>query len=194
MIDLIHDPAVDIEAIGAYLDGLEPTARLAATRALARKDQQLLYGKAAASAPLEVHWFADSAQPVEHRGKNSLPVPTIFREFSKVFSLAEDSERLFGYNEGILRPVIGPGCFVAYSTAEAPAAWQDRGSVVIDYFQVPDGPVPSSFPRVVPNSRGLQYFVYHKTRDFMRGVSQHVSIGAAYKGEEPIGQYFVLCK
>ncbi len=34
-----------------------------------------------------------------------------------------------------------------------------------------------------PNSQGLQVFVYHRTRDFMRKVSEHVSIGRASTGE-----------
>jgi hypothetical protein len=46
----------------------------------------------------------------------------------------------------------------------------------------------------VPNSRGLQRFVYHRTRDFMRRVSRHVTIGAAYKGESPLDHYFVLVR
>ena len=28
----------------------------------------------------------------------------------------------------------------------------------------------------------------------MRRVSQHVSIGAAYKGEKPLDHYFTLCR
>ena len=40
----------------------------------------------------------------------------------------------------------------------------------------------------------LSRFVYHHTRDFMRRVSRHVSIGAAYKDERPLDHYFVLCR
>ena len=49
---------------------------------------------------------------------------------------------------------------------------------------------------IKPNSSGLQVLVYHKTRDYMRRVSSHVSIGAAYKGEsdKEMGAYFVLCR
>ena len=45
-----------------------------------------------------------------------------------------------------------------------------------------------------PNSEGLQRFIYMGTRDFMRRVSEHVSIGAAYKGEKPLDHYFTLCR
>jgi hypothetical protein len=66
--------------------------------------------------------------------------------------------------------------------------------VVVDYFEVPGGAVVDGWPRVVPNSRGLQRFVYHRTRDFLRAVSTHVSIGAAFKRDRPLDHYFVLCR
>ena len=58
----------------------------------------------------------------------------------------------------------------------------------------PDGPIPSSWPPVKPNSEGLQRFVYAGTRDFMRKVSDHVSIGTAYKGDKALDHYFTLCR
>ena len=33
-----------------------------------------------------------------------------------------------------------------------------------------------------------------QTRDFIRGVSEHVSIGAAYKKEKAMGVHFILCR
>jgi hypothetical protein len=72
--------------------------------------------------------------------------------------------------------------------------WEARGAVVIDYFQIPDGPVPAGWPPVIPNTKGLQRFVYHRTRDFMRRVSTHVTIGAAFKEEKSLDHYFILCR
>ncbi len=59
---------------------------------------------------------------------------------------------------------------------------------------MPDGPVPDGWPEVIPNSKGLQRFVYYQTRDFMRRVSKHVTIGAAYKVEKKLDHYFVLVR
>ena len=70
----------------------------------------------------------------------------------------------------------------------------ERGSLVVDYHQVPDGKVPADWPKVVPNSVGLQMFVYKGTRDFMRRVSEGVTIGAAYKGEKALDHYFTLVR
>jgi hypothetical protein len=126
-----------------------------------------------------------------HDGKNTLPAFQIFQK--RMCRPAADDARLFGYNEGFTRALLGPGYFVVHSTA-GNAAWEARGAVVVDYFMVPDGPVAPGWPAVVPNSRGLQVLVYDGTRDFMRRVSAHVSIGAAFKGERQLGAYFTLCR
>ena len=71
---------------------------------------------------------------------------------------------------------------------------QARGAIVVDYFEVPDGAVPAGWPPIVDNAWRLQRLVYHHTRDFLRRVSAHVAIGAAYKDERPLDHYFVLCR
>ena len=197
LVELVSDPTVGIDAIGAHLDALDPTERATQAAALDRAHQRLLYDKAAHAPAIELADFVGDAPPereVIHDGMNTLPLPSPFRRFQKRFCrLAGDATRVFGYNEGISRRAIGPGYFVAVPTAGRPA-WTSRGAVVIDYYRVPDGPVPAGWPRVVENRHGLQRFVYHHTRDFMRRVSRHVSVGAAYKGERPLDHYFVLCR
>jgi len=194
---LIDDPVASIEDIGHHLDGLDGDRRRAEVRQLDRDRQRMLYEKAAHAAAIDLeHFAAGAAVGVEviHDGVNTLPVPARLRRFQKRFCRpVDDGERLFGYNEGPTRRVIGPGFFVAIPTRGRPH-WEARGAVVIDYFQVPDGSVPAGWPDVVPNDRGLQRFVYHQTRDFMRRVSAHVSIGAAFKRERPLDHYFVLCR
>ena len=90
--------------------------------------------------------------------------------------------------------MVGPGYFVAMPSGTP--EWAARGAVVVDYFQVPEdtAALPEHWPEVVPNSKGLSRFVYNGTRDFMRRVSKHVSIGAAYKGEKSLDHYFVLVR
>lgn len=179
-----------LDAVAAHLDALDTEALRAQALTLDRASQRTLYELA--SNEIGVDHFATSTQPVVHGGRNTLPLPPPFKSFSKVFARPEDgSERLFGFNESPSRPLIGPGYFVAYATAGNPA-WEARGGVVVDYFQVPEAPVPAGWPKVVPNSKGLQYFVYRNTRDFMRWVSNRVSVGAAYKVEKALDHYFVL--
>lgn len=195
--ELIADPATDLAAIARHLDALDARARAAEVLTLDRATQRTLYEKAAAAAPIDLAHFVGDAGPgveVIHDGRNTLPLPGPLRGFQKRFCRpADGSPRLFGYNEGPTRRLVGPGYFVAHATAGRPA-WQARGAIVVDYFEVPDGAVAPGWPPVVDNAWRLQRLVYHHTRDFMRRVSTHVSIGAAYKEERPLDHYFVLCR
>jgi len=195
---MVCDRATDIAAIADYLDGLDGGARRREAHSLGRDQQRLLYDKAGHAAALDLDYFVPGAarrEQVIHDGQNTLPLPRPLRRFQKRFCRPGngDSDRLFGYNEGLTRRLIGPGFFVAVATAGRPA-WSARGAVVVDYFQVPDGEVAEGWPQVVENHWRLSRFVYHQTRDFMRRVSAHVSIGAAYKRERPLDHYFVLCR
>jgi len=185
----------DLDALSAWLDGLDHAARVDAMHRTTRAQQARMYDLAAAARPLTLEDFVPAHVPdrveVIHHGRNSLP---LFRSFQKRFARPDgDRTRLFGYNEGALRPLLGPGCFVAHPTA-GNATWEPRGAIVVDYFQVPDGPVPDGWPAVVPNSRGLQILVYHNTRDFMRRVSAHVTIGKAFKVETSLESFFTLVR
>jgi hypothetical protein len=195
---LLSDPAVDVGTIADALDAAAAESRAEAVLSLNRAEQRALYAKAAQSRPLGLADFVppDRAplEPVRHRGRNTLPMLRRLQLFEKRFCRPHDGPaRLFGYNESPFIGMIGPGFFVALGTDDQPR-WLDRGAIVIDYFLVPDADVAESWPAVVPNTKGLQRFVYHGTRDFMRRVSQHVTIGAAFKGERALDHYFVLVR
>lgn len=197
--DMLKQSA-SIHDIAAHLDALSATQRDGEVFALGRAYQRKLYERAADAPDLVAEHFVPAATqaltPVVHAGKNTLPLPGNHRRFEKCFTRPRDGDGLlFGYNEAPSRKLIGPGYFVV-DTTERDARWRERGSLVVDYFRVPDAgsPVPDGWPKVVPNSVGLQLFVYHRTRDFMRRVSEHVSIGAAYKGEKSLDHYFVLVR
>jgi hypothetical protein len=193
---LAHDEQASIDDIGEALDQLTFDAARDAAFSLRRADQRALFHKARRQVSLDDFVPAERAplEPVRHYGRNTLPLPTAFKHFEKRFCRPEDGTiRLFGYNEGTSRPWIGPGYFVARPTSSEPT-WHDRGAIVVDYFQVPDGPVADGWPTVVPNTNGLQRFVFHRTRDFMRKVSRHVAIGAAYKVEKALDHYFILVR
>ena len=195
----IKHPHTRIDEIARALDEGDHDARWAQLSELSRSEQRTLYEKAAASPPIDLAYFTGAAgERVEviHDGRNTLPLPTPLRRFQKRFCRSSNGARdahVFGYNEGPTKKVIGPGYFVAIPTDGKPA-WEARGAVVIDYYQVPGSAVAPGWPEVVPNDHGLQRFVYDQTRDFMRRVSQHVSVGAAFKRERPLDHYFVLCR
>jgi len=196
---LLRNPSAPMAEVSALLDGADGAARQAALFSLSGREQQALYERAAASAPLTLDDLVPPGTPalteVIHAGKNSLPV---FREFEKRMCRPDDgSARIYGYNEGFTRAFIGPGYFVAYPTGLATdldPGWASRGGVVVDYFQVPQTPVAAGWPKVVPNERGLQRFVFRGMRDYLRKVSRHASIGAAWRGEVNFNSWFVLCR
>lgn len=185
-----------IEEIGAVLDALDHDARWAQLSGLGKGPQRDLYELAASAPPISLEHFvpADVADvtPVRHEGRNTLPSLPGLNLFAKVFARKPDGS-IVGYNDSPVGPFVGPGYYTAVDT---PDKWQERGPVVVDYYQPPaDGPVPSDWPRIRPNWMGLQILVYFQTRDFMRRVSTHVSIGAAYKWDNMmLDNYFVLCR
>jgi len=187
-----------IDEIAAWLDQASAQARVDAVFALDRAGQRALFERAGTGTPFTLDHFVPSdvadVRAVHHSGKNTLPLPAKHRFFEKRFARPPgERDRLFGYNQSPSKKLVGPGYFVAVYTRGNPT-WEQRGAIVVDYFQVPDGQVPADWPAVIPNSQGLQRFVYKGTRDFMRRVSAHVSIGAAYKGEKALGHFFVLVR
>lgn len=176
----LRSPDTTIAAVRDGLDALDHAGRVAAVEGCGLAELGRLWTLAADAPPLDDrHFVGDRGplEPVAHDGWNSLPLPRSARRFQKVFARPEGGPpRLFGYNEGESRPLIGPGYFQLVPTAGDPVA-EARGAWVVDYYRVPDGPVPAGWPKVVPNWWGLQVFVYNGTRDYMRRVSAHVSIG-----------------
>ena len=187
-----------IEEIGTYLDGLTHNQRLKEIHRLSPVDMARLFQRAGEGEEITLdHYVPEEradATEVIHHGFNSLPA---FRRFQKRFcrsvNRASGETTVYGYNEGLTRPLVGPGYFVAHETAGV-EHWEPRGAVVIDYHLPVDGPLPQRWPKFIPNEVGLQQFVYGKTRDFMRRVSDHVSIGAAFKYEQSLGVYFILTR
>ena len=178
---------VDLPGLTAYLDGLDSAMRIAETRDLSADEQARLFEAAQGLRPVTLEDFvakdAPPLRPVVHYGRNSLPV---FRTFEKRFCRPDAAgDELWGYNEQTWKTFTGPGYFVA-----KPAG--DR-EVVIDYCEVPPRK-PAEWPEILPNSARLSRFIYYRTRDFMRGVSKHVTIGRATREGKPMDNWFVLCR
>jgi hypothetical protein len=178
---------VDVPALAAYLDGLDPAQRVAQARDLTAAEQARLFEAVAGRRRVTLDDFvprgAQPLQPVIHYGRNSLPV---FKIFEKRFCRPNTGGgELWGYNEQPYKTFTGPGYFVAKQASES--------EVVIDYCEVPPDK-PAQWPPILPNSARLSRFIYYRTRDFMRGVSQHVTIGRATREGKPMDNWFVLCR
>jgi len=180
---------VDIKGLSEYLDGLGPGSRAREARQLTAREQALLFEAAQGFRPLTVHHFVPESVPamkqVIHFGRNSLP---IFRIFEKRFCRPEGefaSIHLWGYNEQPFKQLTGPGYFTARQ--------ENKQEVVIDYLQAPPYR-PDRWPPILPNSARLSRFIYYQTRDIMRGVSKHVSVGRATRNNRNMDNWFVLCR
>jgi hypothetical protein len=180
---------VDLQGLSEYLDGLGPGSRVKQARQLTAQEQALLFDAADGFKPLTVEDFVPAAVPamkqVIHFGRNSLPV---FRVFEKRFCRPEGefaSVQLWGYNEQLFKRATGPGYFTARQSGDT--------EVVIDYTQVPPYR-PDAWPEILPNSARLSRFIYNGTKDYMRGVSGHVSVGRATRDGKNMDNWFVLCR
>ncbi|MDQ3034699.1 MAG: hypothetical protein M3Y87_19975 [Myxococcota bacterium] len=190
-----------IETVAAHLDAQDPDERERQANDLSGREQALLWAVAGTGPAVDLAHFVPASrgdlEAVHHPGRNTIPSLRYFQMFEKRFCRPRgERARLFGYNASNAW-FVTPGYFVAYETAGR-EEWQGRGAVVIDYHLVPAEEVPEAWPAVVPNSVGLQRFVYHRTRDFMRRVSSHVSIGRAAKederGDRELDFWFTLCR
>ena len=178
--------------ITTFLNALSDTERLQNIRSLTKKDLKRLFELAKDNEGLQLDYFAENgALECIHEGKNSLPMFTLFQ---KRFCRLEDG-RVAGYNHGSTMHLIGPGYFIARET-KGNSEHEALGSIVIDYYQTPDSNngLPTNWPPVKENHQGLQRLVYYQMHDFMRKVSDHVSIGTAYQKGKAANQYFILCK
>jgi len=187
------DDRVPLAELSAALDGMSHTERLDALAALTRSQQRQLYEAAADAPPLTLEAFVgtEARLVVPHRGYNTLPLPAVGRRFTKWMCRQPDGG-VAGWNDAPAAWLIGPGYFTLRATQGDETA---HGGVVVDYYRTPsrDG-MPDHWPWIRPNWLGLQAFVYGWCHDYMRPVSQHVTIGAAYKWGRSVGSWFVLCR
>jgi hypothetical protein len=178
--------------IARVLDDMTHAERVTAIRAAGRSEQRRLYEAVGGQRELRM---TDMVAPgvaalatVRHHGKNTLPA---FTHFEKRFCRPADADAaapatLWGYNEGSMRWVTGPGYFVLRPDAE-------RGELLVDYNLVPPSH-PAAWPAIRPNDRGISQFVYGFMIDRLRGVSQHVTVGSAARKGKDLGSWFLLCR
>lgn len=175
----------DVAMLAAYLDGLDPEARVRDAQSVPGKLMPALYERCE-GATLTLKDMVPEGTPVGQQvifaGRNDL---LMFRLFEKRFARTQDGA-IIGYNEQTMRAFTGPGFFTVLPAGD---------EIVIDYTKLPDPKdVPEIWPAVKPNARGLSHFVYKDMQDYCRRVSRDVVIGHATKHGESIGHYFILAR
>ena len=180
-----------IEEIAERLDAMTHEERVREVRRMNGKTQAMLW-EMADGQKLDLDHFVPPDTPplteVIHFGKNSLPLMSSFeKRFCRPSENGEEGV-LYGYNEGVLRPLVGPGYFVARRTPG-----NSKGSVVLDYYSTPAEKV-ATWPPIATTDVGIPALVYGFMNDYMRKVSKHVSIGRAYKYHRATDNYFLLVR
>lgn len=186
---LLADPATTPATLARYLDDLDPARRLAEALALSSREQARLFELVAGARPLTLDDLCPFGEAplrgVAHEGRNTL---WAFTRFAKVFAVPDPraADERWGYNRtsALVSTTVGPGYFVAT---------QQGDEVLIDYTRLPPRPLAGA-PPVLSNASRLSVFVYRATRDVLRGVSRHVSIGRAWRGTRRLDNWFVLCR
>ncbi len=183
------------EELGAYLDGLNAEDRKKEALSLNASKQKILWKASEGSERLTMDYFvpADTPalKPVIHWGVNSLPV---FSIFEKVMCRTSDPKAHAGINASSMASIVGNGYFILRETDQNDA---DDHGIVVDYTQVPTEKA-EEWPSIAPCKERLGRFVYHGNYDYMRRVSEHVTIGRAKKAnaakDKWMPNWFILCR
>lgn len=191
ILDLVTADVIDTDALEDALNEATHEQRVQAIREFSPKIQKRLF-EAAEGRKVGIEQIVPtekgSLEEVIHEGQNTLPM---FRKFQKRFcrpsrdQRQSDREVLWGYNHQTMASFTGPGYFVAYEE-------DDSGEVWIDYRELPTER-PDQWPSIISNKARLGRFVYHGMVDRLRRVSEHCTIGRAYKGK-PMDAWFVLVR
>jgi hypothetical protein len=186
-----------IDDIASWLDELDHDARWANVQVLGKAEQSKLYGLAAGRPTPLSHYVPEAiapGTPVRHLGRNTLPA---FTRFEKRFMRAPGHDGvLWGYNHGSTMGLTGPGYFVVREPGSpSPDGRTDVGEQnFINYYEVPAEQPPAGWPPVRDNTGLVGSLVYGQMCDYMWRVSEHVSVGEAFKKGSSIQSWFVLCR
>ncbi len=191
LASLLDSAQVSAKALAAHLDALTAPQRLAETLALDSRRQAKLFEVVQGARSFTLDDLSPSSgtplSGVTHEGRNSM---LAFTRFAKIFAVPDDAtladSQRWGFNKtsGLVTTTVGPGYFVAE---------QQGSEVLVDYTRLPSQPLKGA-PALLPNASRLSFFVYNRTRDLVRGVSQHVSVGRAWRGARRLDNWFVLCR
>lgn len=175
----------DQARLAAYLDGLDPEARIRDAQSLPGKLMATLYERCAGSLLTLQDMVPESVptgEQVIFAGRNDL---LMFRLFEKRFARTVDGA-VIGYNHQTMRAFTGPGYFTVLPAGD---------EIVIDYTKEPTAEgAPAGWPKVKPNASGLSHLIYKDMQDYCRRVSRDVVIGHATKFGKSIGHYFILAR
>lgn len=184
------EPTIDLKRIAEILDGLGHEGRCHTVRTWSKHHQEKIFEAAKGFRPLDLDFLVPSGkgalEEVIHDGQNTLPA---FNRFQKRFvKLESEGFPVGGYNHQSMERFTGPGYF-GVTAGEG----DHEGELVIDYRQIPKSK-PEAWPALRSNEGGIAGIVNGGMIDYLRGISEHVSIGVAFKDGQSRHQWFALVR
>lgn len=184
------EPKVDPERLAQILDGLGHDGRVHTTRTWDKRRQEAIFEAVKGFRPLDLDFLVPSGTDplveIIHFGHNTLPA---FSNFQKRFvKLDGEDVPVGGYNHQSMQGITGPGYF-SVTKGEG----DHEGELVIDYTKVPKSK-PDAWPEIQKNDGFVSGIVNGGMIDYLRGISQHVSIGVAYKNGQHRNQWFAMVR
>ena len=161
-----------IDPIATALDAATHDARVNWARGLGSGQLHALWDLTAGRTVTIDQLCGAEGEVIIHEGKNSLP---FFCDFQK--RVMRRGDVVQGYNHQSMSWLTGPGHFTVT---------EENGEALFDYTRDPVS-APDTFPPLVPNEAGLSRLVYAHMKDYLRRVSTHAVIGAAFKKGKAVG-------
>lgn len=188
ILSLVKNDVIDVVALEAAFDAATHEERVEATRAFNAKIQRRVFDACVNRMPTldDMVPTDEPLKEVIHVGTNTLPA---FRHFEKRFCRPsaehDDGKSLWGYNHNWYWQFTTPGYYAAYVEADEKELW-------VDYTRsVPEK--AASWPPIMPNKKRLGHVVFAGMVDHVRKVSEHVTIGRAFK-KNAMNAWFTLVR
>jgi hypothetical protein len=189
-VTTLLEPKINLDRLAEVLDGLGHDGRCHTTRTWTKDQYAAIFEAAKGFRPIDLDFLVPSGTGVMveviHHGHNTLPM---FTEFQKRFVKLDDgSDVLWGYNHQSMQLFTGPGYF-----GVTKGDGEHEGELVIDYGKIPKQK-PASWPPISANDSGIAALVSGGMVDYLRALSSHVSIGAAFKNGAHRKQWFAMVR
>lgn len=189
-VNVFLEPEIDLPRLAHILDGLGHEGRYHTIRTWTKRHHQRLFEAAKGFRPLDLDFLVPSSVgplvEVIHDGHNTLPMFTLFQK--RFVKLEGEDFPIAGYNHQAMQAFTGPGYF-GVTKGEG----EHEGELVFDYSKIPRKK-PEHWPPIQSNDGLISGIVNGGMVDYLRGISNHVSIGVAYKNGKHRGQWFALVR
>ena len=188
--------------LASHLDALSHEDRLAEVRTLQGSALGKLYERVEGQ-HTDLAFFVPAGvadgQPVIHHGVNSLPWPVGGSFRKPMVRVSEGLINGYNDNDGVVSALpwfTGPGYFVMrdFGSDSPDGRTEHGGQMFVNYYERPDDKPVASWPDPNPTMQWSANLVFGEMCDYMWRVSEHVSVGAAYKRGKAVGAWFALVR